>query len=250
MEQQGRLRIQIEIKKKELKEADHKEAEEHRKSELALAEYELQLRRLERAVKSCDEAMNIICRIEREFDAVERRYNKLIEQKTLFASRAAARIRYILMEGAMEEDPAAALAKILSRSKDSQEILQKLSGRMHLTEPFRVITGQSLSRRRNMEKAEFIPQAVSQSKEHGELDEFVLKPLYTRQEIAEFYRKHEKDGTFTVTGDTVRSMEDLEKLFFVWQDAVEIAEDTRKITIGPELEGRDGCRFSALTIKE
>lgn len=60
-------------------------------------------------------AMDIICRIEREFDAIERRYNKLIEQKTLFASRAAARIRYILMEGALEEDPTVTLVKLLNR---------------------------------------------------------------------------------------------------------------------------------------
>ncbi len=197
-----------------------------------------------------DEAIDIICQIEREFDAIERRYNKLIAQKTLFAGRAAARIRYILMEGAVEEDPAAALVKLLNKSKNSQEILEKLSDRMHLTEPFRVITGQSLSRRRNIEKAEFTPQAVIPSAKQEELNEFVLKPLYTRQEIMEFYRENEKDGIFTVTGDTVHSMEDLEKLFFVWQDAVEIAEDSRQITIGQDLEGQDGIRFSKLTIRK
>lgn len=250
LERQNRLRMQIEIKRKEPAKADNRELEGKEKREISLTEYEIQLRRLERAAKLCDEATDILCRIEREFDAVERRYNKLIEQKTLFASRAAARIRYILMEGVAGEDPTAVLAKILNKSRDGGEILQKLSKRMRLTEPFRVVTGQSLSRRRNMEKTEFIPQAVIQPKEREELDGFVLKPLYTRQEIAEFYRKNVKDGFFTVTGDSVESVEDLEKLFFVWQDAVETAEDSRKITIGPELESRDGCRFSALRMKE
>ena len=142
------------------------------------------------------------------------------------------------------------MVKLLNKSKNSQEILEKLSDRMHLTEPFRVITGQSLSRRRNIEKAEFTPQAVIPSAKQEELNEFVLKPLYTRQEIMEFYRENEKDGIFTVTGDTVHSMEDLEKLFFVWQDAVEIAEDSRQITIGQDLEGQDGIRFSKLTIRK
>lgn len=250
LEREDRLRIQIGTKRKMQAEADKIEQEGEKKRELSLAENEISLRRLERAAALCDEAMDIICRIEREFDAIERRYNKLIEQKTLFASRAAARIRYILMEGIVEEDPAAALARLINKSKDSQEILQKISERMHLTEPFRVITGQSLSRRRNMEKAEFAPQAVTRFSGQEELEEFVLKPLYTRQEIEEFYKRNVKNGIFTVTRDTVRSMEDLEKLFFVWQDAVEIAEDSRKITIGQELEGRGGCRFSALTIKE
>ena len=194
----------------------------------------------------------MLFRSEREFDAIERRYNKLIEQKTLFASRAAARIRYILMEGALEEDPTAVLAKLLNQSRRSTEILEKLSDRMRLTEPFRTVTGQSLARRRNTEKTVFAPQAVSRDAERTEegLDEFVLKPLYTRQEIAEFRRKNERNGAFRVTEDSVRSPEDLEKLFFVWQDAVEIADDAKKIEIGEELENREGCRFSALTIQE
>lgn len=202
--------------------------------------------------KLADEAMDIILLIEREFDAIERRYNKLIEQKTLFASRAAARIRYILMEGALEEDPTAVLVRLLNQSRRSPEILEKLSDRMRLTEPFRTVTGQSLARRRNTEKTAFTPQAVARDAERQEegLDEFVLKPLYTRQEIAEFRRKNERNGAFTVTEDTVRSPEDLEKLFFVWQDAVEIADDAKKIEIGEELENREGCRFSALTIRE
>lgn len=214
---------------------------EARKQELAGRQREL-----------ADEAMDIILLIEREFDAIERRYNKLIEQKTLFASRAAARIRYILMEGALEEDPTAVLVKLLNQSRRSTEILEKLSGRMRLTEPFRTVTGQSLARRRNTEKTAFTPQAVVRDAKRQEegLDEFVLKPLYTRQEIAEFRRKNERNGAFTVTEDTVRSPEDLEKLFFVWQDAVEIADDAKKIEIGEELENREGCRFSALTIQE
>lgn len=212
----------------------------------------IELRRLEHAIRRTDEAMTIICMIEREFDAIERRYNKLIEQKTLFASRAAARIRYILMEGALEEDPTAVLAKLLNQSRRSTEILEKLSDRMRLTEPFRTVTGQSLARRRNTEKTVFAPQAVARDAERTEegLDEFVLKPLYTRQEIAEFRRKNERNGAFTVMEDSVRSPEDLEKLFFVWQDAVEIADDAKKIEIGEELENREGCRFSALTIQE
>lgn len=212
----------------------------------------IEFRRLEHAIRRTDEAMTIICLIEREFDAIERRYNKLIEQKTLFASRAAARIRYILMEGALEEDPTAVLAKLLNQSRRSTEILEKLSDRMRLTEPFRTVTGQSLARRRNTEKTVFAPQAVSRDAERTEegLDEFVLKPLYTRQEIAEFRRKNERNGAFRVTEDSVRSPEDLEKLFFVWQDAVEIADDAKKIEIGEELENREGCRFSVLTIQE
>lgn len=214
-------------------------------------EYTPKYRRLERAVSLCEEAMDIIYRIEREFDVIERRYNKLIEQKTVFASRAAARIRYILMEGAAEEDQTVTLVNLLNRSSCQEEILTKLADRMHLTERFHVITERSLFRKRDSERGSFEPQAVVREEDQREdLDSFVLKPLYTGKEIAEFRRKNIKDGRFTVTRDTVQSIEDLEKLFFVWQDATEIAENDQEISIGEELENEEGFRFSELTIKE
>lgn len=210
----------------------------------------MQLRKLERAVELCEEAMDIICLIERQFDAIERRYNKLIEQKTVFASRAAARIRYILMEGAMEEDRTAVLVKLLNQSEKQEEILEELGKRMKITGRYRIVTDQSLYRKKSGERTEFQPQAVRRADTEEELDEFILKPLYTRQEIEAFRRKNEQNGVFTVTVDTVRSVEDLEKLFFVWQDAVELAESGREITIGQEFESREGYRFSELKIKE
>lgn len=208
------------------------------------------IRKLERAVELCEEAMNIICMIERQFDAIERRYNKLIEQKTVFASRAAARIRYILMEGAMEEDRTAVLVKLLNRSNKQEEILEELGRRMKITGRFKTVTEQSLYRKKSGERTEFQPQAVDRKEESGGLDEFILKPLYTRQEIEAFRRRNEQNGVFTVTENTVHSIEDLEKLFFVWQDAVEIADSGREITIGQEFKSRDGFGFSELKIKE
>ena len=122
---------------------------------------------------------------------------------------------------------------------------------MHLTERFHVITERSLFRKRDSERGSFEPQAVVREEDQREdLDSFVLKPLYTGKEIAEFRRKNIKDGRFTVTRDTVQSIEDLEKLFFVWQDATEIAENDQEISIGEELENEEGFRFSELTIKE
>ncbi len=210
----------------------------------------LKQKRREQAVRVCEEAMDIICLIEREFDGIERRYNKLIEQKTVFASRAAARIRYILMEGILEEDRTVAFVNLLNQSEKKEEMLEKLSGRMRFTERFRVVTDRSLFRKRDARKEAFSPESVLRREEaEGELDDFVIKPLYTKQEIAEFRRKNEENGRFRVTEDTVKSIEDLEKLFFVWQEATEIADDAREMSIGQELKSREGYRFSALTIE-
>ena len=82
-------------------------------------------RRNERGVQSCDEAMEILFQINREFDGIERRYNRLIDQKRVFAKRAAARIRYILAEGDVEEDHTKALIRLLNMSDRKDEILKK-----------------------------------------------------------------------------------------------------------------------------
>lgn len=208
--------------------------------------------RNERAAAACEEAMDIICMLEREFDTIERRYNKLIEQKTIFASRAAARIRYILQEGGMEEDQTITLVNLLGRSRRRNEILQDLAERMQVTSQYRVITERSFYSRREREADEFRPAAVEEKMDGQQagLDEFVLKPLYTRKEIDEFRRKNQKNGMFQVTKETVQSMEDLEKLFFVWQDATELSETNDEILVGEDLVTEDGMRFSSLTIKE
>ena len=229
--------------------------EEQEKSEERNVQNKLSIQRyrLERAVKLCDEANEMLYRISREFDAIERRYNMLIEQKTVFASRAAARIRYILMEGAVEEDQTIAFVNLLTQSEKRDEILDKLSQKMKLTEPYRVMNEKSLYQRRDRKKEAFVPQAVAEVTEQAdseEMNEYVLKPLYTQKEIREFRKQNEQDGNFIVTKDTVKSMEDLEKLFLVWQDATEVAEGTEEIEVGEELENENGLRFSKLVIKK
>ena len=213
----------------------------------------IQCYRLERSVKICDEASERLYRISREFDAIERRYNMLIEQKTVFANRAAARIRYILMEGADLEDQTVAFVNLLNRSGKQEEILNKLAQRMQLTEPYRVMNEKSLYQRRDRKKEAFTPQAVVEVKDQTNLEkinEFVLKPLYTQKEIRKFRKENEQEGNFIVTKDTVKSMEDLEKLFLVWQDATEVAEGTEEIEVGEDLENENGLKFSKLVIKK
>lgn len=237
--------------KEAVKELIDKNLSENELRRQALLNGQLKLKSgLERAIRMCDEAMELIYCIEREFDAIERRYNKLIEQKTVFASRAAAKIRYTLLEGTAEEDQTAMLVNILNRSGKQEEILEKLGEKMKLSERFHVMTPRSLFRRRDSDKGEFSPQAVLVKNETEEaLDEFVLKPLYTGREIEQFRRENTKNGKFTVTKETVQSVEDLEKLFFVWQEATEIAESEEEISVGEDLENGQGYHFSKLEIQ-
>ena len=204
-----------------------------------------------RAVELCAEAMDLLYQIEREFDVLERRYNQLIEQKTVFAGRAAARIRYLLQEGAQEEDQTVLLVNLLDHGKRKEELLEELAARMKVTSSYRVITEKSFYSRRDKEKEAFLPGAVAEAPqaEKEELGEFVLRPLYTGKELRDFWNRSQKDGVFRAGKDTVRSMEDLEKLFFIWQEMTEQSEGRQEIEIGEEVETEEGFRFSSLTVK-
>ena len=204
-----------------------------------------------RAVELCTEAMDLLYQIEREFDVLERRYNQLIEQKTVFAGRAAARIRYLLQEGAQEEDQTVLLVNLLDHGKRKEELLEELAARMKVTSSYRVITEKSFYSRRDKEKEAFLPGAVAEAPqaEKEELGEFVLRPLYTGKELRDFWNRSQKDGVFRAGKDTVRSMEDLEKLFFIWQEMTEQSEGRQEIEIGEEVETEEGLRFSSLTVK-
>lgn len=207
-------------------------------------------KRNERGIQSCDDAMEILFQINREFDGIERRYNRLIDQKRVFAKRAAARIRYILAEGDVEEDHTKALIRLLTTSEREEEILESLGKKMGMTERFSVIKERSFARPRDGRKPVFEPQELAKSEQtEVPLDEFVVKPLYTKAQIRAFRREHEEGGVFRVTGDTVHSVEDLEKLLFVWQEATEIAEETEEIVLGEEYTTEDGLQYSGFTIR-
>lgn len=213
-------------------------------------EQDLRARRVERSLKLCAEATDIMLRIERQFDAIERRYNRLIEQKTVFASRAAARIRYVLQEGA-DEDRTVAFVDLLDHSPKREGMLRALAERMQMSRPYALVTESSLHRRKGRERERFAPQALTPERQaEAELDTFVLKPLYTQKELEEFKKKNQTDGVFRASRNTVRSVEDLEKLFFVWQEATENALSGREIHVGEEQENGLGMRFSALEIRE
>lgn len=228
---------------------------EARKQELFQKRRELEpeslaWKRNERGIQSCDDAMEILFQINREFDGIERRYNRLIDQKRVFAKRAAARIRYILAEGDVEEDHTKALIRLLATSERKEEILESLGKKMGMTERFSVIKERSFARPRDGRKPVFEPQELAKSEQtEANLDEFVVKPLYTKAQIRAFRREHEADGVFRVTGDTVRTVEDLEKLLFVWQEATEIAEETEEIVLGEEFTTEDGLQYSGFTIR-
>lgn len=224
--------------------------EEDERTLLTLEEDSLPWRRMQRKLENYEEASRLVYLVEREFDLIEKKYNKLIEQKTIFAGRAAARIRYILREGTEDQDSTVVLAGLLGKSEKRDEILGKLAKKMCFSAPYRCITEDSPYARRDRPDYEFRPEPVGKTAgQEEQMADFVPKPLYTKKQIREFMERNQKDGVFTWDKDSVKGMEDLEKLLFVWQYMTKDREKECEIELGDELETDEGFTFTNLKIR-
>ena len=207
-------------------------------------------KRNEYRLQYCEDTSRIVMQLEREFDMIERKYNKLIEQKTVFAKRALARIHYILQEGVSEEDNIIKLINLLDRSEKKDEILVEMRERIRFSSQFKNITDNSFAGRRDRGDGAFAPVMLDEEIDAREqhMTDFVPKPLYTRNELQSFRRKNTVDGVFVATEETVQSVEDLEKLLFLWQEETEerLAEDT--VSVDGEIRSEDGLTYSRLVI--
>lgn len=216
-----------------------------------LAAGSLEERRARRSLEKYEEASQLVYKVEREFDQIERKYNILIEQKTVFAKRALARIHYILQEGAGDADDLVTLINLLDRSEKSEEILQGMQSRISMSTSYRNLTDASLASRRDRTEAQFMPlREEEKTGEQMQMTDFVPRPLYTKKELRQFREKHTVNGTFVTTKDTVQTIEDLEKLMFLWQE--ETGEHSTEDTVSLEGEITDaaGFTYSRLTIRE
>lgn len=201
-----------------------------------------------RMMEYCDEAAELAYRIEREFTIIEQKYNKLIEQKTIFAKRALARIHYIMHEGSDSEDNTLRLIAMLDKSKKKEEILTHLSEKIMLTTQFQNITEESLYRRKERPKEEFQPVKLT-TEETGDISDYVPKPLYTRHELDAFRTRNTKNGRFQADRDAIQTVEDLEKLMFIWNETCN-EENEKKVTIEEEISDENGFTYTKLIIEE
>lgn len=206
--------------------------------------------RAQRAVKYKEEADELVYQIEREFDFIERKYNKLVEQKAVFAKRALARIQYIFQEGSAKEDSVLRLIQMIDRSSDPDVILDAVRSKICLTAPFKMFDDNSMYRRRDSSENRFEPLAVEKREETDKtaITDFVPKPLYTKKQLKAFCDRNRKDGVFQTTRDTVQSVEDLEKMLFLWQETVGKQAGQDIVKLGEELHNEKGFAFTELCI--
>lgn len=207
------------------------------------------LLKLERGIQFCEEAAQLVLLVEREFDLIEKKYNRLIELKTVFARRALARIHYLLQEGAGVEDSTLELIGLLNNSGKKDALLEDFRDSLYVTAPFSIVGDASLYNRRPRLENQFVPLAL-QEEASSEIADFVPKPLYTGKQLQEFRRQHTKDGIFQASADTVQSAEDLEKLLFIWQEATQSRQEEDRILLQEEIHQKDGFSYTGFSIDE
>ena len=197
------------------------------------------------------EADSLVYETLREFDFIEVKYNRLIEQKAVFAARANARIRYLLREGEEEDDNLMAFIGVLRRSPDQEEILAQLGESYALTALSRVVGENSFYARRDEKRAfEPAPPELPVTPDSSDLTDFVVRPEYTQKEIDAFIRKNSRGGAFSVTEDTVSGVADLEKLLFVWRDAAAGDGGMRITGTDSEPIRKFGCKYTKFTMEK
>ena len=208
-------------------------------------------RRARRSLEKYEEASQLVYKVEREFDQIERKYNILIEQKTVFAKRALARIHYILQEGTGEADGLITLINLIDRSEKGEAILSNMTQRIHMSTSYRNLTDASLSSRRDRGETEYVPLTVEEKTDvQMDMTDYVPQPLYTKKELRQFREKHTVNGTFVTTEDTVQTMEDLEKLMFLWQEETGEHSEENTVSLGEEITDDAGFTYSRLAIHE
>ena len=155
-----------------------------------------------------------------------------------------------MQEGVSEEDNIIKLINLLDRSGKKDEILVEMRDRIRFSSQFKNITDNSFAGRRDRGDGAFAPVVLDDGTDAKEqhMTDFVPKPLYTRNELQSFRRKSTVDGIFVATEETVKSVEDLEKLLFLWQEETEerLAEDT--VSVDGEIRSEDGLTYSRLVI--
>ena len=183
---------------------------------------------------------------------IERKYNKLIEQKTIFAKRALARIHYILREGQGDGDGMEKLVQLLNCSSKKDEILEELGGKIPMTASFKNMTDDSFSGRKERRNVEFIPMGTVEKEGEipPEITDFVPKPLYTKGQLQRFREKNMEGNRFVATETTVQSVEDLEKLLFLWQEETENHTTEETVSADGDIWGKNGFTYSKLVIEE
>ena len=141
---------------------------------------------------------------------------------------------------------------LLNRSSRKEEILEELASSMGVTSPYRVITEKSFLHtqgygKRSISAGNRYPQEQMLIPARWKILFCSLCIQKKRSGLSE--KNMKRMASFLLQKMQYIPWKDLEKLFFIWQEATERQDDAQRIAIGDEIRGEGGLTFSGLTIE-
>lgn len=169
------------------------------------------------------EILDILERIDRGFDDIERRIANMDREHMKYVKATVVRLNYLLnQEGSMQGMVVQILNQISTREQPEED-LKMVAEQINLS-GFQTLNEKSLYRRRASKK-NFIENLQPQAEQEELSKEDILKinqihHRYSRQQVEEFLELHaDPQGTIQITEDTVKSDEDFEKLILAYDYA-------------------------------
>lgn len=169
------------------------------------------------------EILDILERIDRGFDDIERRIANMDREHMKYVKATVVRLNYLLnQEGSMQGMVVQILNQISTREQPEED-LKMVAEHINLS-GFQTLNEKSLYRRRASKK-NFIENLQPQAEQEELSKEDILKlnqihHRYSRQQVEEFLELHaDPQGTIQITEDTVKSDEDFEKLILAYDYA-------------------------------
>lgn len=198
------------------------------------------------------EAVRLIDDIERGFDDIERRIANMDREHTRYVRVTVSRLCYLLNK---EEDTKGLILQLLnrmSREEDPEPLIRKTAARMNLSRR-ELLSDKSLYRKRK--PREVFREKLQPEEAAKELSREELLSLnrvsakYTREQITDFIRARMKDKTAVITGDSIRSEEDFEKLILAYDYSLK-KESPFRTEGEPEFIDNGAYVFPALVFRE
>lgn len=172
-----------------------------------------------------DDIISQLDLIDRGFDDIEHRIMNMDTEHTKYIRATVTRLNYLLNQ---EDSMKGLVIQLLNElSEASEEKLEKnlaaIAGKMNFSQ-FTVISDRSLYKRRKTRQDFTNDLAPEEETEELTREEILrlnrIKNRYSRRQIRSFVLDRMIDGRYTVTGDTVSSPEDFEKLVLAYDDSV------------------------------
>ena len=198
------------------------------------------------------EAVRLLDDIERGFDDIERRIANMDREHTRYVRVTVSRLYYLLNK---EEDTKGLILQLLnrmSREEDPEPLIRKTAARMNLSRR-ELLSDKSLYRKRKPREAfreKLQPEEAPKELSREELLSLNrVSAKYTREEITDFIRERMEDKAAAITGDSVRSEEDFEKLILAYDYSLK-KESPFRTEGEPESIDNGAYVFPALVFRE